>query len=166
MSPRSLDRGAVAIDSGRAHFYITDQSVSTRKPENTQWRDATPKLAATFLRHRSAAAVSACSKRCRRACAARAAVRGAVARSPPTAPAAAFEYAAEMRARTESRLGFRVAGKMTRRPAELGARVKAGQVLAQLDPQDLRLGKTLHMPPCAAQINSSWPRPTSSATGS
>jgi multidrug efflux system membrane fusion protein len=39
----------------------------------------------------------------------------------------------------ESRLGFRVAGKITRRQAELGQRVKAGQVLAQLDPQDYKL---------------------------
>jgi RND family efflux transporter MFP subunit len=36
-------------------------------------------------------------------------------------------------------LGFRVAGKLVRRQAELGQRVKAGQVLAQLDPQDFRL---------------------------
>ena len=49
------------------------------------------------------------------------------------------EFAAEVRPRVESRLGFRVAGKMIRRQAELGQRVKAGQVLAQLDPRDLRL---------------------------
>ncbi len=52
---------------------------------------------------------------------------------------ATYEFAAEVRARTESRLGFRVAGKMIRRQAELGQRVKAGQVLAQLDPQDYKL---------------------------
>ena len=50
-----------------------------------------------------------------------------------------YEYAGEVRARTESRLGFRVAGKIVRRQAELGERVKAGQVLAQLDPQDYAL---------------------------
>lgn len=49
------------------------------------------------------------------------------------------EYAGEVRARVESRLGFRVAGKMIRRQAELGQRVKAGDVLAQLDPQDYKL---------------------------
>lgn len=49
------------------------------------------------------------------------------------------EFSAEVRARIESRLGFRVAGKITRRQAELGQHVKAGQVLAQLDPQDYRL---------------------------
>ncbi len=51
------------------------------------------------------------------------------------------EFAAEIRARTESRLGFRVAGKMTSRPAEVGQRVRAGQVLAQLDPADLKLSQ-------------------------
>ena len=49
------------------------------------------------------------------------------------------EFAGEVRARVESRLGFRVAGKITRRQAELGQHVQAGQVLAQLDPQDYRL---------------------------
>src|SRR5690242_2620497 len=51
------------------------------------------------------------------------------------------EYAAEIRARTESRLGFRVAGKITRRQVDMGDTVKAGQVLAQLDPQDLKLAQ-------------------------
>jgi len=49
------------------------------------------------------------------------------------------EFAGEVKARIESKLGFRVPGKLVRRQAELGQRVKAGQVLAQLDPQDLRL---------------------------
>ncbi|MDZ4188575.1 MAG: efflux RND transporter periplasmic adaptor subunit [Hydrogenophaga sp.] len=49
------------------------------------------------------------------------------------------EYAGEVRARTESRLGFRVSGKLLQRPAEVGQRVVAGQLLAQLDPQDLAL---------------------------
>jgi RND family efflux transporter MFP subunit len=49
------------------------------------------------------------------------------------------EFSGEVRPRIESRLGFRVAGKLVRREAELGQRVKAGQVLARLDPQDYRL---------------------------
>jgi RND family efflux transporter MFP subunit len=49
------------------------------------------------------------------------------------------EFAGEVRARVESRLGFRVAGKIIQRQAELGQRVKAGQVLAQLDPRDYQL---------------------------
>lgn len=51
------------------------------------------------------------------------------------------EYAAEVRARTESRLGFRVGGKVVRRAVNVGDAVKAGQVLAQLDPEDLKLGQ-------------------------
>lgn len=54
---------------------------------------------------------------------------------------ARLEYAGEVRARTESRLGFRVGGKILRRQAELGEAVRAGQALAQLDPQDLKLGQ-------------------------
>jgi multidrug efflux system membrane fusion protein len=50
-----------------------------------------------------------------------------------------LEYAGEVRARVESRLGFRVAGKIVQRQAELGQRVKAGDVLAQLDPKDYQL---------------------------
>ena len=49
------------------------------------------------------------------------------------------EYAGEVRARVESRLGFRVAGKITERPAQLGQHVQAGQLLAQLDPRDYQL---------------------------
>ena len=36
------------------------------------------------------------------------------------------EYAAEIRARTESRLGFRVGGKIVRRNVDLGDSVRAG----------------------------------------
>jgi membrane fusion protein, multidrug efflux system len=52
---------------------------------------------------------------------------------------AGYEYSGEVRARVESRLGFRVAGKIIKRQAEVGQRVKAGQILAQLDPQDYKL---------------------------
>ena len=51
------------------------------------------------------------------------------------------EFAAEVRARAESRLGFRVAGKMISRSAEVGQHVQAGQVLAQLDAADLKLAQ-------------------------
>lgn len=60
-----------------------------------------------------------------------------------TVGAAAFqaehEFSGEVRPRVESRLSFRVAGKIVQRQAELGQRVKPGQVLAQLDPRDYRL---------------------------
>ena len=49
------------------------------------------------------------------------------------------EYAAEVRARVETRLGFRVGGKILVRQVEAGQRVQAGQVLAEIDPQDYAL---------------------------
>ena len=51
------------------------------------------------------------------------------------------ELSGEVRARVESRLGFRVPGKIVARHVELGTLVKRGQVLMQLDPQDLLLGQ-------------------------
>jgi multidrug efflux system membrane fusion protein len=51
------------------------------------------------------------------------------------------EFSGEVRARVESRLGFRVPGKIVARKVELGTVVKRGQVLMQLDPQDLLLGQ-------------------------
>ncbi|MFZ9468081.1 MAG: biotin/lipoyl-binding protein, partial [Limnohabitans sp.] len=50
-------------------------------------------------------------------------------------------YAADIRARIESRLGFRVAGKIVSRQVEVGQRVKAGQLLAEIDAQDYRLSQ-------------------------
>lgn len=52
---------------------------------------------------------------------------------------ATHEFAAEVRPRIESRLGFRVAGKIVKRQAEVGQRVKPGDVLAQLDARDYQL---------------------------
>ena len=49
------------------------------------------------------------------------------------------EYAGEVRSRVESRLGFRVSGKLLRRNVEMGQHVRAGELLAQLDPQDFKL---------------------------
>ena len=49
------------------------------------------------------------------------------------------EFSGEVRPRIESRVGFRVAGKIVKRQAEAGQRVKPGDVLAQVDPQDFRL---------------------------
>lgn len=78
-------------------------------------------------------------------------------RSTVIAPATAsgsLDYAAEVRARTESRLSFRVGGKITQRAVDLGDTVKAGQVLARLDPQDLRLGEAAAQAAVrAAQVN-------------
>ncbi|WP_229508046.1 efflux RND transporter periplasmic adaptor subunit [Massilia sp. Dwa41.01b] len=57
----------------------------------------------------------------------------------PAAGGASTEFSGEVRPRIESRLGFRVAGKITARKVDVGAPVKKGDVLMQLDPQDLRL---------------------------
>jgi multidrug efflux system membrane fusion protein len=51
------------------------------------------------------------------------------------------EFAGEVRARVESRLAFRVGGKITARKVDPGTVVKRGQVLMQLDPQDLQLSQ-------------------------
>jgi RND family efflux transporter MFP subunit len=51
------------------------------------------------------------------------------------------EYAAEIRARTESRLSFRVGGKLLRRLVNVGDAVVPGRPLAQLDGSDLKLGQ-------------------------
>lgn len=52
------------------------------------------------------------------------------------------QFSGEIRARYESRLGFRVAGKIVSRKVDVGAMVKRGQVLMQLDPQDLQLAQS------------------------
>lgn len=49
------------------------------------------------------------------------------------------EFPGEVRARVETRLAFRVGGKIIARKVDPGALVKRGQVLMQLDPQDLQL---------------------------
>jgi multidrug efflux system membrane fusion protein len=51
------------------------------------------------------------------------------------------EFSGEVRARVESRLGFRVGGKIVSRKVDVGTLVKQGQVLMQLDPQDLKLSQ-------------------------
>lgn len=49
------------------------------------------------------------------------------------------EFAGEVWARVESRLGFRVAGNIIQRPVDAGQRVKAGQLLAQLEQAQAQL---------------------------
>lgn len=57
----------------------------------------------------------------------------------PGANATKDVYSGEVRARHETDLAFRVGGKLVARLADAGARVKRGQVLARLDPEDARL---------------------------
>jgi RND family efflux transporter MFP subunit len=52
------------------------------------------------------------------------------------------QFSGEIRARYESRLGFRVGGKIVARKVDVGAMVKRGQLLMQLDPQDLQLAQS------------------------
>jgi multidrug efflux system membrane fusion protein len=66
--------------------------------------------------------------------------RPAVVERPlPTAGAGVETYAGEVRARHESRLGFRIGGKIQSRAVDAGARVRRGDVLATLEPTDLEL---------------------------
>jgi len=51
------------------------------------------------------------------------------------------EFSGEVRARIESRLGFRVGGKIVARQIDVGTIVKRGQILMRLDPQDLQLAQ-------------------------
>lgn len=48
-------------------------------------------------------------------------------------------YSGEVRARHELDMGFRLNGKVVERPVEAGTRVRAGQVLARIDPADANL---------------------------
>src|SRR4051794_4835649 len=49
------------------------------------------------------------------------------------------EFVGVVRARYETDLAFRVAGKIVMRLVSVGDRVKAGDIIARLDPQDLKL---------------------------
>jgi RND family efflux transporter MFP subunit len=55
----------------------------------------------------------------------------------PQRTAVAIQLPGEVRPRIESRLGFRVGGKLASRSVSVGDRVVPGQVLARLDPTDL-----------------------------
>jgi RND family efflux transporter MFP subunit len=48
-------------------------------------------------------------------------------------------YSGEVRARYESALGFRIGGKIVQRLVDIGTVVKKGQVIARLDPEDVKL---------------------------
>ncbi|WP_197340665.1 efflux RND transporter periplasmic adaptor subunit [Ralstonia solanacearum] len=55
--------------------------------------------------------------------------------------AGTVEFSGDVRPRIESRLGFRVPGKIIARLVDVGATVRNGQVLARLDPTDLALAQ-------------------------
>ncbi len=58
---------------------------------------------------------------------------------PEPAHQGAGMYPGEVRARFAPELAFRVGGKVTRRLVQTGQRVRAGELLAELDPSDLQL---------------------------
>ena len=64
---------------------------------------------------------------------------------------AANTYAGEVRPRYESNLGFRVAGKIETRLVNVGERVRKGQALMRLDPQDLVLNESASRATVTAQ---------------
>lgn len=65
--------------------------------------------------------------------------RPAMVMQPQAAELSYTVFPGEVRARHETALGFRIGGKLIRREVEVGAQVKRGQVLAELDPGDVRL---------------------------
>lgn len=77
--------------------------------------------------------------------------RNALVAHPISAGASDAEvYSGDVHARYESQLGFRVNGKIKARLVDVGAKVEAGQVLAELDPLDLKL----QVSAAAATVNS------------
>lgn len=67
-------------------------------------------------------------------------IRPAIVARPQSASAEAGTlYSGDIKARYESALGFRVGGKIRQRHVDVGAQVKAGDIIAELDPQDLNL---------------------------
>jgi RND family efflux transporter MFP subunit len=118
-------------------------SIQPRRPRRISW----PRAAVLVL----AAALAACSKPPPEPEPVRAVKLLTVG---PSASTFGLEFAGEVRARVESRLGFRVAGKIVRRAVDLGQTVRVGQVLAELDAQDLRLAtEAVRAQVAAAQTN-------------
>ncbi len=62
-----------------------------------------------------------------------------VAHPQATTAQAGTVYPGEVRARFESALGFRVAGKISKRHVDVGSHVRRNDVIAELDPRDLAL---------------------------
>src|SRR5690349_14203537 len=79
-----------------------------------------------------------------------AAPKPAIVAHPSSAALAVEVYSGAIHARYESVLGFRVAGKIKTRNADVGARVKSGALLAVLDPQDADLALS------AARAQAAW----------
>jgi multidrug efflux system membrane fusion protein len=77
--------------------------------------------------------------------------RPAIVQQPQPATSVVTDtYAGEVRARYESVLGFRIAGKVQVRNVDVGARVRKGDVIAELEPQDAELALS------SAQAQVAW----------
>jgi RND family efflux transporter MFP subunit len=74
--------------------------------------------------------------------------------------AASREFVGVVRARYETDLGFRVGGKIVARLVNVGDRVRAGDVIARLDPQDL----TLQVESAEAELTAATSNLTQAAT--
>jgi multidrug efflux system membrane fusion protein len=68
-----------------------------------------------------------------------AALRPAMVVQPQAAGADFVVFPGEVRARHETALGFRIGGKIARRLVDVGDQVNKGDLLAALDPEDVRL---------------------------
>lgn len=83
--------------------------------------------------------LAACGNGADRAPAARPVLVARAAEAGGPARPALSAFAGEVRAREEATLSFRVGGKVLRRRVDVGDRVRAGDIVAELDPGDLRL---------------------------
>ncbi len=95
-----------------------------------------PRVAALFIFSAAITVISGCSSHAEIAEPPRSAI---VAQATPATAAVAEVYSGDVHARFESQLGFRISGKIKARLVDVGAQVIAGQVLAELDPQDMQL---------------------------
>src|SRR3546814_14807811 len=70
---------------------------------------------------------------------------------------ALIAYAGEVRARHEPELGFRIGGKIIARAVDVGDRVAAGALLAELDPDDVRRSEERRVgKECVSTCRSRW----------
>jgi RND family efflux transporter MFP subunit len=123
------------IDTGRANTECSRSSGPMLAPTTTSWRwDTVPAMLFAFG---AALLLAACQ-----------AETAPIAKSerPVQVQQVRFgvdatvrEFVGVVRARHETDLGFRVSGKIVARLVNVGDRVHAGDVIARLDPQDLRL---------------------------
>lgn len=66
-------------------------------------------------------------------------IRTVMVQTATAAPYQSTQLVGEVRARHEVELAFRVGGKIEARLVDAGSEIRAGQLLARLDPQDLKL---------------------------